>query len=119
MGSREDEQPRKKKLVQGHLPFQPLQYPSRVKSLEETCEEVDESIVQLREHVEALKALKALRSEKENKPTSRHRNKRKAESRDRDDEQTTQEPKRLKQSTLTGGLQVRVMVTLLGSTLIE
>ena len=129
MGSREDEQPRKKKLVQSHLPFQRQQYPYRVTSLEETCEEVDESIAQLREHVEALEALKALRSEKENKPTSRRRDeptsipirrdKRKADSRDRDHEQTTQEPKRFKQSTLNGDFQVRVMVTLLGSTLIE
>ena len=123
MGSSADA--RQKKHVQSHLPFQP-QDPSRAPSLEETCEEVDEWNAQFREHVEALKAL---RSEKENKPTSRRRDeptsipirrdKRKSESRDRDHEQTTQEPKRFKQSTLNGDFQVRVMVTLLGSTLIE
>ena len=42
-----------------------------------------------------------------------------AERRDEENEQTTQEPKRFKQSSITGSLHVRMMVTLLGSTLIE
>ena len=123
MGSSADA--RQKKLVQSHLPFHP-QDPSRAKNLDETCEEADETLVRLREY---LKAKQASRSKKENKPTSRRRDeptsipirrdKRKSESRDRDHEQTTQEPKRFKQSTLYGDFQVRVMVTLLGSTLIE
>ena len=115
MGSREDEKPERKKhkFTQAQLSFKAKYFPPRVESLEETCEKATACLEKLRE------TIKAKRSDKENKPKSERRDKPKAERRDEENEQTTQEPKRFKQSNITGSLQVRMMVTLLGSTLIE
>ena len=113
MGSREDEKPERKKhkFIQAQLSFKAKYFPPRLESLEETCEKATACLEKFRE------TIKAKRSDKENKPKSERRDKPKAERRDKENEQTAQI--RYKQSNITGSLQVRMMVTLLGSTLIE